>query len=305
MKKIIYYFAYLLLLFFISILPTSAKEYDFCIRTEDNLFVESNLIYSNNKDNILKTPCVDTTIKVYDFADLLTDTEEDEIFDLVTTYIQETNYDLVLVTINENSKYTAREYADDFFDYNEFGINKTRDGVLILIDMDTRELYISTSGFAIKMYDDYRIERVLDSGYLYITDEEYYSTFSNMINSLTSYYESNFPNSNQNIEIDELGNIIYIKHIPYQLVFVIAIIITVIISLILYNKSRLKIKAISTVSYMKNKEITLRNDNFINSIVTKTRRASEGSSYSSSGRSSSSSHRSSSGRSHGGGGRKF
>ena len=305
MKKIIYYVVYLLLLFLISILPTSAKEFDVCTRTEENLFVDSNLINENNIDDILKTPCVDETVKVYDFADLLTDIEEEKLFNLVDTYIDNTKYDLVLVTINENSKNSSKEYADDFFDYNEFGINSSRNGVLILIDMDNRELYISTSGYAIKMYDNYRIESILDSGYSYITNEEYYLTFSSMINSLTNYYEADFPNSNQNIEINEYGDIIFIKYIPYEVVVIIAIIITIIVSLILYNKSRLKIKAISTISYIKEKNITLRNDNFINSIVTKTIRDSESSSSSSSRSSGSSTHHSSSGRSHGGGGRKF
>ena len=306
MKKLIYFLSLILLLFLINMIPTSAKEIKTCVRTETNLHVRDDVKNKNNLNDILTTPCVDEVDKVYDFADLLTEGEEETLYNEVKNYINETNYDLVLVTTNENPKNSAREYADDFFDYNEFGNNQSRDGVLILIDMATRELYISTSGYAIKMYDDYRIERILDSGYNYITSEDYYNTFYYMIDDLNFYFEENYPSSNDNLEIDSSGNPIYIKYIPYQVVFIVSCIITIIVSFILYFKSRLKLKVISTVSYLKDDNLTLKTDNLVNTIVTHTRRSSD---YSSSGGSSSrggsSSHRSSSGRSHGGGGRRF
>lgn len=304
MKKIIYFLCIIVLLFLISIIPTSAKEIKTCIRTSENLRVPEG-VKTNDLDEILKTPCVDDIDKVYDFADLLTDNEETLLYNEVKSFISKNEYDLVLVTILDNPKNNARDYADDFYDYNFFGKNKTRDGILILIDMDTRELYISTSGYAIKMYDDYRIERILDSGYDYIIKDEHYNVFSNMIKSLDDYHLLDYPESNKDLVIDELGNPHYIKYIPYGLVLVISLIMTVVISLILYFKSRLKIKVPTAISYLKNKEINKRNDQFINSVVTHTKRIDNYSSGSRSHGGGSSFHTSSSGRSHGGGGRKF
>ena len=308
MRKFIYYLCFILLLFLISIIPASAKENKTCVRTETNLRVPDDITNKNNLNDILTTPCVDEVEKVYDFADLLTDLEEDNLYNQVKNYISNTNYDLVLVTTYENIKNSARDYADDFYDYNYFGINETRDGVLILIDMDTRELYISTSGYAIKMYDDYRIERILDDGYNYITSEDYYNTFSSMIDSLEDYYDEGYSDFNEELQIDEFGNPYYIKYIPYSTVLIIASIITLIVSLIFYYKSRLKIKKLETISYIKGKENIQKSDQFVNDIVTRTRRSSDSSSYSSGGSSrsgGSSHHSSSSGRSHGGGGRRF
>ena len=307
MKKLIYFLSLILLLFLINMIPTSAKEIKTCVRTEANLHVRDDVKNKNNLNDILTTHCVDEVDKVYDFANLLTDDEESKLYDEVNSYINNANYDLILVTTNENPKNSAREYADDFFDYNEFGKGETYDGVLILIDMASRELYISTSGYAIKMYDDYRIDKILDSGYNYIINEDYYNTFSSMIDDLNFYFKQNYPSSNDDLEIDSLGNPIYIKYIPYELVLVIACIITLVISLVLYFKSRLKLKVISIISYLKDKKITLRTDNLVNTIVTHTVRTSN---YSSGGSSSSrgggsSFHSSSSGRSHGGGGRRF
>ena len=106
------------------------------------------------------------------------------------------------------------------------------------------------------------------------------------------------------------GNVTYIKYMPYRSVFLISIIITLIVSLVLYFKSRLKIKNVSTISYLNNSNMTIRKDDLINTYVTKTRRANDTSSsggYSSRSSSGggSSHHSSSSGRSHGGGGRRF
>lgn len=305
MKKIIYSITIIVLLILISIIPTSAKEIETCTRTSTDLKVPSD-VEIDDINAILNTPCVDDMDKIYDFANLLTDSEEELLYDKVIGYINSTDYDLVLVTTDENIKNSAMKYADDFYDYNHFGKNKSRDGVLILIDMATRELYISTSGYAIKMYDDYRIERILDSGYNYITNEKYYDTFNNMIESLNDYYLDNYPDSNEMLLIDKLGKPYYIKYISYEVVFIVSSIITLIVSLVLYFKSRLKVKRFNTVSYLKSIEITKRNDTYVNSHVSRVLRASESSSSSSgSSRGGSSYHRSSSGRSHGGGGRKF
>ena len=163
MKKILYYILYLLLLLLINLLPVSAKEIDSCTRTRDNLHVRDTF-KNKNVNAILETPCVNANLRIYDYADLLTEVDEGVLNTLILDYKNRSNYDLVLVTISENPKGSASEFADDFYDYNDFGTGKTRDGVLLLIDMDTREYYISTTGYAIKMYDDARIERILDAG---------------------------------------------------------------------------------------------------------------------------------------------
>ena len=299
--KRIYIFAILILLIIIGSLPTSAKEIKTCVRTETNLQVRDKFNLGSNKEDILSTPCVDDMDKVYDFADLLTDLEEENLFNLVNNYITSTNYDLAIVTINNNPKDSEISYADDFYDYNSFGKNETRDGSLILIDMDNRVIYISTTGYAIKMYDDNRIDDIIDSGYNNLKNAEYYTCLSNMILKMQDEYELGYPDSNKNMEIDSNGK--PIKSISYKLVFILSSIITLIVSLILYFKSRLKIKVSSTISYLKNGNITTKQDKFINSSVIHTRIVSDTSSSSGSG--GSSFHSSSSGSFHGGGGRSF
>ena len=70
MKKLIYYIAFLLLLFFINLLPTSAKEILTCERSKDDLKVREELKNNNNQSAILETPCVDASRRNFIFRSI-------------------------------------------------------------------------------------------------------------------------------------------------------------------------------------------------------------------------------------------
>lgn len=305
MRKFIYYLSFVLLLYIISILPVSAQSIKMCTRSEKNLHVRENFINDNNIDAIMATPCVDASGKIYDFANLLTDSEEEKLYNEVESYIEKTKYDIAIVTTDENNKRNEVEYADDFYDYNEFGYSDTRDGVLLLIDMDNRKVYISTTGYAIKIYDDSRIDSVIDSGYDDLKAGNYYQTFSSMIASLSDYFDQGASEINEKVLIDEFGKPYIEKNLNYFLIAFLSLIVTSIISTITYFKSRLKIKVASTISYLKDKNINLRNDILVNSVVTKHYRNTDSGGSGGNHAGGSSYHSSSSGSFHGGGGRGF
>ena len=84
-------------------------------------------INNNHLDNILNTPYVDASEKVYDFSEILTVTEENVLKQKIDNFVELTNMDMVIVT--ENIPYSIdtvnEEYAADFYDYNDFGIDFT------------------------------------------------------------------------------------------------------------------------------------------------------------------------------------
>jgi len=286
---------------FISNAFASTTTYE---RSRENLQIASDIkVTSSNIDIILSTPKVDETEKVYDFADLLTETEEESLYDKITDFINKTNLDMVVVTIDSNPRNSAMEYADDFYDYNYFGIGNTHDGLLFLIDMDTREMWISTHGESIIMYDDYRIERILDATYDKIVDEEYYECAEAFIEKTEYYYEQGEPISNENAYIDINGDYV-VDSGEYFLALIIAPLIIALISvLIMKSKHKTIKKATTAFMYMTKINTTIREDIFVNTFTNKVYDPPSSSSSSSGG--GSSTHRSSSGRSHGGGGRRF
>lgn len=274
-------------------------------RTLDDLRVNDYVeVNSSNKSIILRTPSVDASEKVYDFADLFSDEEEQELYDKLTSFIEKYNMDFAVVTINDNNKSSAMNYADDFYDYNDFGVNDTNDGLLFLIDMDTRNYYVSTTGESIRMYNDSRIDGLLDYAESDMRSGNYFSAASKIISRASTYADSGIPSGNENSYIGEKGQIKYIKKINYLSAAILSFIISIIVIIILIAKNRMIKKALSADTYIsKALKITEKSDKFLTthtSVVTIN--TSSGSGGHSGG---SSTHFGSSGISHGGGGRGF
>ena len=104
------------------------------------------------------TSKVNFTDKVYDFANLLTDSEKTSIQKEIDRAVQNTKLEIVVLTVNNNLGYSQRRLADDFYDYGGFGDT----GILLLVDMQAREIYISTAGIAVLYFNDTVIETILD-----------------------------------------------------------------------------------------------------------------------------------------------
>lgn len=111
--------------------------------------------------------------RVYDYAGLFTAEETQELEESITEYREKTDLDLVIVTIDDAQGKTSREYADDFYDYNGFGVGRDHSGVLLLIDMDNRMAYLSTTGKAIDILTDSRIQEITDEVASCVGDGEY------------------------------------------------------------------------------------------------------------------------------------
>ena len=305
MKKIYSLILSIIMISTFSLASTTTYE-----RTPDNLQVASDIeVTPSNLNSILTTPKVNEEEKIYDFADLFTDSEEELLYEKVTSFISQTDLDMAIVTIDDNPKYYAEYYADDFYDYNYFGKGSKHDGLLFLIDMDTREMYISTCGQALLMYDDYRIERILDATYDKIVDGDYYGCAESFVNSALYWFNSGIPSSNMGYYIDENGKPArdpnykapVFTGTSLTVIGIIALIIALIVTGVKKSKHTTIKKATTATEYMKSKNLTKKLDNFL---TTHTSSVYIPPSSSSSG-GGSSYHRSSSGRSHGGGGRHF
>lgn len=292
-KKILFIFS----LFIFSVVPVSASV-NTNQRTTDNYLVDEWVVVTDsNRDIILKTPSVDAKEKIYDYADLFTDSEEEELYSLVINYIDDYDMDLAIVTIDSNNKASSMDYADDFYDYNSFGIGSGRDGVLFLIDMQNRQIWMSTCGRAINMYNDNRINNALDSVYTYMSNEEYYYGVSRYVLKIGEYASSGYP-SNRNNSLPELT---LTNRICYSIIG--SFIITLVVMIILIRRNKLSRKATTAGEFLdKNSVVINRNGDILISSNTVRHRIEHDTSGSSGG---SSTHSSSSGSSHGGGGHSF
>lgn len=120
--------------------------------------------------------------RVYDYAEVLTEKEEDKLAQLIAKRETQTGCDIVIVTINESlyKKYGITEdtdrnwescmmqFADDFYDENNFGYDRVHgDGVLLLHNWYPAEKgsWLSTCGRALDRYTRSMVDNVLDDVY--------------------------------------------------------------------------------------------------------------------------------------------
>ena len=282
--------------FFSFVIPVNASVKTYT-RTPDNLLVSPGVVNNFNVDIILNTPAVDASEKVYDFAGLLSSEEENTIFHSVEEFISDTSLDLGIVTISENNKLSARSYADDFYDYNFFG----KDGVLFLVDMDTREIYMSTTGNAITLYDDYRVNKILDAIYEDFSLGNYEKGILKFVQILENYDTIGLPsNDDSQYVINDQGEVY--KKFPYFILLGIPFIITAIVMGILIYKNKVVRTATSSREYLDQKSVKIKvlRDRLVSTHTSVTPIY-----HSSSGSGGSSHHSGSSGISHGGGGHRF
>lgn len=256
MKKIFVLFISLFLL----VLPVYASTNTYS-RTTADLKVPKKIKYKSSMEhNVLLTPSVNANEKIYDFAELLTEEEEKQLYDKVKEFIANTNLDLAIVTINTNVKDSTQEYADDFYDYNDFSI----DGLAFVIDMQNRIFYISTAGKAMLYYNDYRVEYILSALDQEMYNHEYFNACNTLISQLTEYYNHGFSDNADKYVV--IGTQIYRKT-PYLLLSIIAVVSATIGTLILALRNK-KIKlATNSNDYFDNKsfEITKDTKEFISS----------------------------------------
>ncbi len=149
----------------------------------------------------LETPYVDTAVKVYDAAGLLTDSEISKLQSRIHQFIDKYNVDMVVVTINHNNKQAGNgniateNFAMDFYEYNDFGkglqTKEGYDGAILVIDMENRKFSMLDVG---QPHDKYHVAEYNYQSYIEkmapdLTAKNYYNAISTFINSYEYDYE--------------------------------------------------------------------------------------------------------------------
>ena len=245
-----------------------------------------------------------------DDANLLTEAEFVSLSEKLETMSEELKFDIVVVTTDGLDGKSAMDYADDYYDYNGYGYGSENDGCLLLVSMEERDWWISTTGYGITAVTDYGISYLEEEVVHYLSEGEYYNaflTFANTVESFLLQARSGSPYDVDNI-IDgytpyERSTADKIKSLA---VCVIASLVIAFVVSSMVKRSYTKAVKFSrdARNYLVPGSLNLTGcyDNFLYSTVTKVRIQSESSSGGGGG---SSTHTSSSGTSHGGGGGKF
>lgn len=267
--------------------------------------------------------------RLCDFADLLTDSEEAEVKERLDRVSEKNLLDVVVVTTNDTEGKSSMAYADDFYDENGYGYgdNFDTDGVLLLVNMDERELWISTSGRGAEIVTDYGIEEIFDRITDYASKGDYKSAFIKFADTCDEFagrynegdpFDIYYPSDDEDDGYyDPYGGYVEKEKEKFDIpkCAFISVAVGFIVSLITVSAMKGKLKSVasqySAVGYAEHGGITLteERDTFLYSNITKTpipRDTSQRNGGHTGGHSGGSSmHMSSGGHSHGGGGRHF
>ena len=251
--------------------------------------------------------------RVYDYADMLTDEEEQSLREYIAECEEKIQADIVIVTISESVEYdlqnpdfpeafhakevgstdwstAMRDLADNFYDYNNYGYNKVHGNGALLLDNSyegQKGSWLSTCGNVYDYFGDYEIDQALYAVDDYI-DESPYKAYKNCI----SYVTRTMEESQEDMPM---------TFAPWILVGLVVALIYAAVNLH-QNKAKDTTATNQYVDGKKPKINDTRDQYLRKNVVTRrieTSSSSGGSSHHSGGR-----HRSSSGVSHGGGGHR-
>lgn len=84
--------------------------------------------------------------RLYDYADLLTDAQEEALVNKLNAVSNEFKVDIIIATVDTVGAFSADVYVEMFYDDNGLGFGANRDGVLLLVAMNEREYRILSNG---------------------------------------------------------------------------------------------------------------------------------------------------------------
>ncbi len=196
---------------------------------------------------------VDKSLKIYDDADLLPDSEEAILKSQIDQFITTYDMDMVVVTTMINPYGSVEQFATRFYEDNGFGLNEHKDGILFVIDrhLGADDAYILTTGEALRVYSDDRIDAIFDD----ISDakynnEGYYGMIAAFIQSSSDFAKEGVPAVNKNTYIDSNGNMQYKRTVPWLFLIIVSLVVASVTTFVLVKKNKMVKKATTAKAYL-------------------------------------------------------
>src|SRR5699024_8638795 len=125
---------------------------------------------------------------IYDEADLLTETEEEELAALAEKNSEQHETDFLILTTKDVGDQDVEEYMGDFYDDTAPGYDQPHGNtVLFTLDMQNREMYLAGFQKGEEYLSNERIELVLDQVFPLIAEENYAQGFGQYITTASDY----------------------------------------------------------------------------------------------------------------------
>lgn len=234
--------------------------------------------------------------RLMDTANLLSDEEEERLLDALDEVSRRQKLEIAIISTDTLEGSDIASFADDLYDYCEFGYGKDKDGVLLLVSVEDHDWYISTHGYGITAFTDAGIQYIGRQMKNDLSEGNYakaFRTFTQNCDEFITKARTDRPFDKSNLPREPMSAIWIL----------ISLIVGIVIAVVVVGQMKAELKTVrfqpKAENYIKEDslKITESRDLFLYRTVDRTEKSKEDSG--------SSTHTSSSGETHGGGGGKF
>ena len=227
-------------------------------RSGDNLLVPNDVVVTDeNREVILKTPAVNSSLKLYDFAEVLSSEEDNKIAKKLQDYTVVSGLDAVVIVTKDLYTFDIWSYLYAFYDFNDFKDS----GVVFVVYIGEEKptivmTNIGSDPLLNKLYSKRVIQDTLKYVYKDIKNGNYYTALDNYVRIIQGFY--NLDKKSGDYVVNEEGDIV--KVIPWVELIILGVALTFIVDILwLYHIRELQ----------KNKEIGLAHNIIEDSLVVK------------------------------------
>jgi len=206
---------------------------------------------------------------VEDNAQLFSSTITSQLEDEAQQLAEQSKSGVFIHTTYDNDE-TAEKYADN---YLREKVGKNKNGILLLIDMKNRQVYVSTSGNWLYYFNDSRKKHLVDDNELphYLSAGNYDQAASLFLTEIKSYYDEGL--SSKDYLVDEkTGKVTRIKSIsPAEALIAVILALAVAVAFVFITIGRYQLRLGTwTYPFRKNGKLKLthQEDQLVNSFVT-------------------------------------
>ena len=129
------------------------------------------------------------TSAVCDHAELLTPSQENQLDKTIQSLSQDHSFQAVIVTVDSLDGKSPKSFTENFYLQGDYGIGETKDGILLLLAMNSRDWYIATHGQTRDIVTDSDIDDISEEIVPNLSDGNYYKAFESFLSLVEDEYQ--------------------------------------------------------------------------------------------------------------------
>lgn len=117
------------------------------------------------------------SMSLVDEADILTQSEEEELTAQLEAVKNKYKVDVAVVTVKEMPGATAEASADDRYDYYGYGLGEDHSGILLYLCLNPREYHFTTHAYGREVFNDNGLRYLSEQVLPYLKNDDYGGAF--------------------------------------------------------------------------------------------------------------------------------